>query len=403
MNNFRQDYLETSLIYEQMDDIVYGISNVIDIFFESDDNTESNVGGIISRIKKAIHTLIDAIKNLFSGAKAQKDNAKMKEFANTDQTVEISVADPDSIKKAYDTACFDIEQGKDAEEVQSKFASIMKKLGIGVAIGGAVAGAVVVATKGPEIINKRKEKMKTKKAYNEYMKLQQNMYEANDKLKHMEDLLDKQSSTYVQFNADDAKKAYKRATGKHILNSKDKQQIAEIQGIMGLTNQYSKSCNFARKKILDDVANAISRGEGGLSEYKNNLVDNISDITSAGKVDNIKLRAKNAGGSTQKGMDRYRKNNQKVTSDILNARKDEEISMKATRISNKEKAKNVKRDAKNDIKNINGQRTGFFGKIKGSIADNNEARRRAKEMVNESTEYIKTTSIAECIDELKDL
>lgn len=391
MNNFRQDYLETSLIYEQMDDIVYGLSNAIDIFFESDDNTESNGDGIISRIKKAIHTLIDAIKNLFSGAKAQKDNAKMKEFANSDQTVEISVTDPDSIKKAYDTACFDIEQGKDAEEVQSKFASIMKKLGIGVAIGGAVAGAVVVATKGPEIINKRKEKMKTKKAYNEYMKLQQNMYEANDKLKHMEDLLDKQSSTYVQFNADDAKKAYKRATGKHILTSKDKQQIAEIQGIMGLTNQYSKSCNFARKKILDDVANAISRGEGGLSEYKNNLVDNI------------KLRAKNAGGSTQKGMDRYRKNNQKVTSDILNARKDEEISMKATRIANKEKAKNVKRDAKNDIKNINGQHTGLFGKIKGSIADNNEARRRAKEMVNESTEYIKTTSIAECIDELKDL
>lgn len=403
MNNFRQDYLETSLIYEQMDDIVYGLSNAIDIFFESDDNTESNGDGIISRIKKAIHTLIDAIKNLFSGAKAQKDNAKMKEFANSDQTVEISITDPDAIKKAYQTACSDIEQGKDAGEVQSTFAAIMKKIGIGVAIGGAVAGTVVAVTKGPEIINKRREKMKTKKAYDEYMKLQQNMYEANDKLKHMEELLDKQSGNYVQFNADDAKKAYKRATGKHILNKKDKQQIAEIQGIMGLTNQYSKSCNFARKKILDDVSNAISRGEGGLSEYKDKLVDNISDITSAGKVDNIKLRAKNAGGSTQKGMDRYRKNNQKVTSDILNARKDEEISMKATRIANKENAKNVKRDAKNDIKNIKGQRTGFFGKIKGSIADNNEARRRAKEMVNESTEYIKTTSIAECIDELKDL
>lgn len=403
MNNFRQDYLETSLIYEQMDDIVYGISNTIDIFFKSDDNTESNGDGIISRIKKAIHTLISKIKDLFSGAKAQKDDAKMKEFANSDQTVEISVTDPDSIKKAYDTACFDIEQGKDAEEVQSKFASILKKLGIGVAIGGAVVGAAVLATKGPEIINKRKEKMKTKKAYDEYMKLQQNMYEANDKLKHMEGLLDKQSSNYVQFNADDAKKAYKRATGKHILNSKDKQQITEIQGIMGLTNQYSKSCNFARQKILDDVANAISRGEGELSEYKNKLVDNISDITSAGKVDNIKLRAKNAGGSTQKGMDRYRRNNQKDTSDRLNARKEEEISMKAARIANKEKAKIINKNAKNDIKNIGGQRTGLFGKIKGSVTDNMEARRRAKEMVNESTEYIKTTSIAECIDELKDL
>ena len=403
MDTFRQDYLETSLIYEQMDDIVYGISNNIDIFFESDDNTESNGDGIISKIKKAIHTLIDKIKDLFSGAKAQKDDAKMKEFANSDQTVEISVADPDSIKKAYDTACFDIEHGKDAEEVQSTFATILKKIGIGVAIGGAVAGAAVVSTKGLEIINKRKEKMKTKKAYDEYMKLQQNMYEANDKLKHMEDLLDKQSSNYVQFNADDAKKAYKRATGKHILTNKDKQKIAEIQGIMGLTNQYSKSCNFARQKILDDVTNAISRGEGGLSEYKDKLVDNISDITSAGKVDNIKLRAKNAGGSTQKGMDRYRKNNQKVTSDMLNARKEEEISMKAARIANKEKAKNVKRDAKNDIKNINGQHKGFFGKIKGNVTDNIEARRRAKEMVNESTEYIKTTSIAECIDKLKDL
>lgn len=403
MNNFRQDYLETSLIYEQMDDIVYGISNTIDIFFESDDNTESNGDGIISRIKKAIHTLINKIKDLFSGAKAQKDDAKMKEFANSDQSVEISVTDPDSIKKAYDTACFDIEQGKDAKEVQSNFASILKKLGIGVAIGGAVAGAAVLATKGPEIINKRKEKMKTKKAYDEYMKLQQNMYEANDKLKHMEGLLDKQSSNYVQFNADDAKKAYKRATGKHILNSKDKQQIAEIQGIMGLTNQYSKSCNFARQKILDDVTNAISRGDGELSEYKNKLVDNISDITSAGKVDNIKLRAKNAGGSTQKGMDRYRRNNQKDTSDLLNARKEEEISMKAARIANKEKAKIINKNAKNDIKNIGGKRTGLFGKIKGSVTDNMEAHRRAKEMVKESTEYIKTTSIAECIDELKDL